>query len=149
MIKNDQKSIKGIRYFDEISEGMSAEISRIIGEEDIVAFAEVTGDKNPIHLDVEYAASSIFGQRICHGMLVAGLVSAVFGCHFPGNGWVYVNQSLQFRNPVFIGEEVTTTVTAKKLIYRKQLVEFDITASVEEKRIITGVATLMSPKRSV
>jgi 3-hydroxybutyryl-CoA dehydratase len=147
MTKNDQKSIKGIRYFDEISEGMSAEISRIIGEEDIVAFAEVTGDKNPIHLDVEYAASSIFGQRICHGMLVAGLISAVFGCHFPGNGWVYVNQSLQFRGPVFIGEEVTITVTVKKLIFRKQLVEFGIIASVEKKKIITGVATLMSPKR--
>tara|TARA_B110000881_G_C18043229_1_gene256030 strand:- start:22 stop:471 length:450 start_codon:yes stop_codon:yes gene_type:complete len=147
MTKNEQKSIKGIRYFDEISEGMSAEISRIIGEEDIVAFAEVTGDKNPIHLDVEYAASSIFGQRICHGMLVAGLISAVFGCHFPGNGWVYVNQSLQFRGPVFIGEEVTITVTVKKLIFRKQLVEFGIIASVEKKKIITGVATLMSPKR--
>ena len=147
MTKNDQKSIKGIRYFDEISEGMSAEISRIIGEEDIVAFAEVTGDKNPIRLDVEYAASSIFGQRICHGMLVAGLISAVFGCHFPGNGWVYVNQSLQFRGPVFIGEEVTITVTVKKLIFRKQLVEFGIIASVEKKKIITGVATLMSPKR--
>jgi 3-hydroxybutyryl-CoA dehydratase len=147
MTKNEQKSIKGIRYFDEISEGMSAKISRIIGEEDIVAFAEVTGDKNPIHLDVEYAASSIFGQRICHGMLVAGLISAVFGCHFPGNGWVYVNQSLQFRGPVFIGEEVTITVTVKKLIFRKQLVEFGIIASVEKKKIITGVATLMSPKR--
>ena len=148
MTKNELKYIKGIRYFDEISEGMSAETSRIIGEKDIIAFAEVTGDKNPIHLDVEYAAGSIFGQRIGHGMLVAGLISAVFGCHFPGNGWVYVNQSLQFRNPVFIGERVTTKVTAKKLIFTKQLVEFDIVASVEKKKIITGVATLMSPKRS-
>ena len=147
MTKNDQKSIKDIRYFDEISEGMSAEISRIICEKDIIAFADVTGDLNPIHLDVEYAAGSIFGQRIGHGMLVAGLISAVFGCHFPGNGWVYVNQSLQFRGPVFIGEEVTITVTVKKLIFRKQLVEFGIIASVEKKKIITGVATLMSPKR--
>ena len=113
MTKNDQKSIKGIRYFDEISEGMSTKISRIIGEKDIIAFAQVTGDMNPIHLDVEYAAGSIFGQRICHGMLVAGLISTVFGCHFPGNGWIYANQSLQFKRPVFIGEKVTITVTVK------------------------------------
>ena len=80
-------------------------------------------------------------------MLVAGLISAVFGCNFPGTGWIYVNQLLQFKNPVFIGEKVTVIVTAKKLISMKQMVEFDLIVSVEEKTVITGVATLMSPRR--
>jgi 3-hydroxybutyryl-CoA dehydratase len=128
---------------------MSAESSKIIGEKDIIAFAEVTGDKNPIHLDAGYAAGSIFGQRIGHGMLVAGFISAVFGCNFPGTGWIYVSQSLQFRNPVFIGERVTAAVTAAKLIPRNQLVEFDIIAWVKKKKVITGVATLKSPTRPV
>ena len=149
MTKANQESISGIRYFDDISKGMSATVSNIINERDVVAFAEITGDKNPIHLDADYARASIFGQRVSHGMLVAGLISAVFGCKFPGKGWIYVNQSLQFKNPVFIGEMVTTTVIAKKLIPKKQIVEFDIVASVEEKYVVTGVATLMAPKRPI
>jgi len=149
MTKANQESISGIRYFDDISKGMSATVSNTINERDVVAFAEITGDKNPIHLDTDYARASIFGQRVSHGMLVAGLISAVFGCKFPGKGWIYVNQSLQFKNPVFIGEMVTTTVIAKKLIPKKQIVEFDIVASVEEKYVVTGVATLMAPKRPI
>jgi 3-hydroxybutyryl-CoA dehydratase len=147
MPMNDQTSKTVIHYFDDITEGMSAEYSKIIVEKDVISFAEVTGDKNPIHLDVDYAANSIFGQRVAHGMLVAGLISAVFGCNFPGTGWIYVNQLLQFKNPVFIGEKITVIVTANKLISRKQMVEFNIIVSVEEKTVITGVATLMSPRR--
>ena len=149
MTKANQEFISAIRYFDDISKGMSATVSNIINERDVVAFAEITGDKNPIHLDADYARASIFGQRVSHGMLVAGLISAVFGCKFPGKGWIYVNQSLQFKKPVFIGEMVTTTVIAKKLIPKKQIVEFDIVASVEEKYVVTGVATLMAPKRPI
>ena len=149
MTKANQEFISAIRYFDDISKGMSATVSNTINERDVVAFAEITGDKNPIHLDTDYARASIFGQRVSHGMLVAGLISAVFGCKFPGKGWIYVNQSLQFKNPVFIGEMVTTTVIAKKLIPKKQIVEFDIVASVEEKYVVTGVATLMAPKRPI
>ena len=149
MTINNHKIISNICFFDEISTGMSAEAYKIMSEKDIIVFAEVTGDKNPIHVDAEYAANSIFGQRVVHGMLVAGFISAVFGCNFPGNGWVYVNQSLQFKNPVFIGEKVTVTVIVKKLIFEKQMAEFDIVARVGEKEIVTGIATLMSPQRPV
>jgi 3-hydroxybutyryl-CoA dehydratase len=149
MIKANREPESGTRYFNDISKGMSGTDSKIISERDVVTFAEITGDRNPIHVDADYARDSIFGRRVSHGMLVAGLISAVFGCKFPGKGWIYVNQALQFQNPVFIGEMVTATVIAKKLISHKQMVEFDIIASVEEKCVVTGVATLMSPKRTV
>ena len=149
MTEANQKPEFGTRYFNDISKGMSATDTKIVSERDVITFAEITGDTNPIHLDVNYARDSIFGRRVSHGMLVAGLISAVFGGKFPGKGWIYVNQSLQFQNPVFIGEMVTATVIAKKLISHKQMVEFDVIASVEEKCVVTGVATLMSPKRPI
>ena len=146
---NNQTSKTGIRYFDEITEGMSAQVSEIILEKDVISFAELTGDKNPIHLDIEHAANSIFGQRVVHGMFVASLISAVFGCNFPGNGWIYVDQSLQFKQPVFIGEKISIIVIAKKLVASKQMVEFEIFAKVEEKNVITGEATLLAPERPI
>ncbi len=144
---NDQTTVPTVRYFDEISEGMSGEFSKTITEADVNTFAEVSGDKNPIHVDVGFAAASIFGQRISHGMLVAGLISAVFGYHFPGPGWIYVNQSLRFKAPVFLGHTVTAAVTATKLIPKKQMIEFDTVVSVDDKVVIDGTALLMSPKR--
>ena len=149
MTKANKKPESGTRYYNDISKGMSATDTKIISELDVATFAEITGDINPIHIDADYARDSIFGQRVSHGMLVAGLISAVFGCKFPGKGWIYINQSLQFQNPVFIGERVTTTVIAKKLISHKQMVEFGIIVSVKEKCVVTGVATLMSPERPV
>ena len=144
---NDQSTAPVVRYFDEISEGMSGEFSKTVTEQDVTTFAEVTGDKNPIHLDADYAASSIFGQRIAHGMLAAGYISAVFGYNFPGPGWIYVNQTLQFKAPVFFGDTMTAVVTATKLIPKKQMIEFDTIVSVGDKVVVEGVATLMSPKR--
>jgi 3-hydroxybutyryl-CoA dehydratase len=144
---NDQTTAPVVRYFDEITEGMSGEFSKTISESDVITFAEVTGDKNPIHLDAEYAESSIFGQRISHGMLVAGLISAVFGYHFPGPGWIYISQNLQFKAPVFLGDTATAVVTATKLIPEKKMIEFETIVSVDDKPVIKGTATLMSPKR--
>jgi 3-hydroxybutyryl-CoA dehydratase len=135
------------RYFDEINIGMCGEFNNIVKEEDIIQFAEITGDRNPIHLDANYARTSIFGQRISHGMLVAGFISAVFGYKFPGPGWIYVSQSLQFKAPVFIGDQTTTLVTVEKLIPEKKMVKFKTLVSVKEKIVITGSATLLSPKR--
>jgi len=144
---NDKSTAPVLRYFDEITEGMTGEFSKSISEADVITFADVTGDKNPIHLDADYAATTIFGQRISHGMLVAGFISAVFGYNFPGPGWIYINQSLQFKAPVFLGDTATAVVTATKLIAEKQMIEFDTVVSVGDKVVIKGTATLMSPKR--
>lgn len=136
-----------LRYFEDIAEGMTGEFTKTVTEEDVIAFAEISGDNNPVHLDEDYAKTSIFGQRISHGMLVAGFISAVFGRVFPGPGWIYVNQSLKFKAPVLLGDTVTTEVKAKKLIEGKRMVELETVCRVGDKVVIEGVAVLLSPKK--
>ncbi|HLJ68752.1 MAG TPA: MaoC family dehydratase [Chloroflexota bacterium] len=92
-------------------EGDSASFSKTITEADILLYAGVSGDTNPLHLDAEYAATTRFGERIAHGMLTAGLISAVLGTKLPGPGAIYVGQTLWFRRPVYIGDTVTATAT--------------------------------------
>lgn len=103
--------------------GMTATRSRTITEADIVLYAGLTGDQNPLHMDAVYAASTPFGGRIAHGMLTAGLISAVLGNDLPGPGAIYLSQSLRFLAPVHIGD----TITARA----------EVTAVREEKRIVT------------
>jgi 3-hydroxybutyryl-CoA dehydratase len=90
--------------------GQRASLSKIIREDDIELFAQVTGDVNPLHLDTEFAARSRFGQKVAHGLLTAGLISAVIGNKLPGPGTIYLNQTLNFRRPVFIGDKITAIV---------------------------------------
>ena len=86
-------------HFEDLEVGMEASFAKTVSESDIVAFAEVTGDKNPVHLDAAYAAKTIFKEPIAHGMLTAGYISAVFGMELPGPGAIYVSQTLNFRAP--------------------------------------------------
>src|SRR5215204_1972511 len=96
--------------------GDSAETRKTIADEDVRAFAELTGDRNPVHLDEEYAASTRFGRRIAHGMLGASLISAVLANELPGRGTVYLSQTLRFTAPVFLGDTVTARVTVKGVV---------------------------------
>ncbi len=91
--------------------GDSASFTKTFTEDDLLLYADVTGDTNPLHMDEDYARAGRFGQRIVHGMLVAGLISTVLGTKLPGPGVIYATQSLQFIYPVFIGDTVTATVT--------------------------------------
>src|ERR1700740_2531126 len=99
------------KCLDEISEGMSAVFSKTVTEADIVLFAGITGDTNPVHLDEEFAKPTMFKGRIAHGMLTAGFISAVFGTKLPGPGCVYMSQTLKFKAPVRIGDTVLARVT--------------------------------------
>ncbi|MGI9292402.1 MAG: MaoC family dehydratase [Pseudomonadales bacterium] len=90
--------------------GDSATISKVFNNDDVEKFAIVSEDCNPIHLDETAAADSIFGQRVVHGMLVGSLFSALLGTKLPGEGSIYLGQTLSFKAPVFIGEEVTASV---------------------------------------
>lgn len=90
-------------------------VVKTIEESDVRAFAEVSGDKNPIHIDEEYAKKSIFGKRIVHGMLSAAYISAVIGNEFPGIGTIYMGQNMRFLKPVYIGDEVKVLVRIKEL----------------------------------
>ncbi|MDH4384868.1 MAG: MaoC family dehydratase, partial [Caulobacter sp.] len=95
-------------FLEDLSLGQTAELVRTVDEAAIVAFAQVTGDENPVHLDEAYAATTAFKTRIAHGMLSAAYISAVIGTQLPGPGTIYMQQALRFKRPVKIGDEVTT-----------------------------------------
>jgi len=102
--------------------GMRATLERTITEEDIVRFAEITGDRNPVHLDAAWAAHSPFGKRIAHGLLTASLIGGILGNQLPGPGAIYLSQTLRFLAPVYIGDTVTASVEVIALRAEKRIV---------------------------
>jgi 3-hydroxybutyryl-CoA dehydratase len=134
-------------YFEDLQLGMEASFAKTVTEADIAAFAEVTGDKNPVHLDEAYAAKTIFKTRIAHGMLTAGYLSAVFGMELPGPGAIYVTQTLNFRGPVKIGDKVIAKVRVAELFTAKRRARFECMCTVEGKPVLEGEAILMVPAR--
>lgn len=134
-------------YFEDLRVGMTDVISRTVTESDIVLFAGVTGDTNPVHLDQAFAEQTLFKGRIAHGVLGAGLISAVFGTKLPGAGCIYVDQNLRFRAPVRIGDTMVARVTLKELIPAKNRVIFDTRCLVGGKVVVEGDATLMVERR--
>ena len=126
---------------------MSASATRTITEDDIVKFAEVSGDHNPLHLDEAFAASTKFGGRVAHGMLTASFISAVFGNKFPGPGCIYISQTLKFKAPVRIGDAVTVEVTLTDLRATRNRATFRTIARVGDKVVIEGEAVAHVPSR--
>jgi 3-hydroxybutyryl-CoA dehydratase len=122
-------------------------MARTVTEGDIVAYAALSGDYNPIHLDPEYAAKTPFKARIAHGILSAGYISAVFGMQLPGPGSVYISQTLNFKAPVKIDDVVVTTVKLIELVPEKKRAKFETVCSVGGKPVLTGEAVLMIPAR--
>ena len=135
------------KYLDEITDGMTAVFSKTVTEADIVLFAGVTGDTNPVHLDEEFAKPTMFKGRIAHGMLTAGFVSAVFGTKLPGPGCIYMSQNLKFKAPVKIGDTVKARVTVSAIDQEKARVTFATTCHVGDKIVLDGEAQLMVPRR--
>jgi 3-hydroxybutyryl-CoA dehydratase len=134
-------------YFDELSVGQSAEVSHVVGVADIEAFAAVSGDHNPVHMDEAFAKTTPFGGRIAHGMLSAAYISAVLGNDLPGPGAIYLSQSLRFRRPVKIGDPVIAKVTVKALDEAKGHVTFETVCLVNGKTVVDGEALIMVPRR--
>ena len=137
---------KGV-FFEDLSLGQEASLSNTVSEADIVAFADVSGDRNPVHLDADYAATTMFKERIAHGMLSAAYISAVFGMKLPGPGAIYISQSLKFKAPVKIGDTVVTTVRVAELVPEKRRVRFECVCTVNDKPVVEGEAVLMVPTR--
>ena len=135
-------------FLEDLSVGQSAELVRTVTEADIVAFAEVTGDTNPVHLDADYAATTPFGERIAHGMLSAGYISAVLGAKMPGPGAIYLAQSLAFKRPVKIGDEVTARVTITAIDEAKARVTLATACLVRGKAVVDGEATIMVSRKA-
>ncbi len=136
-------------YFEDLSIGQSATFGKTISEADILMFAGVSGDTNPVHLDAEYAAETPFKERIAHGMLSAGLISAVLGTKLPGPGAVYVGQTLKFRAPVKIGDTVTARAEVIELEPSKRRVVLRTQCLIKGKVVVDGEATVMVPSRPV
>jgi 3-hydroxybutyryl-CoA dehydratase len=126
--------------------GDSAEASRTITDEDIRAFAELTGDRNPVHLDDEYAAGTRFGRRIAHGMLGASLISALLANELPGSGTVYLSQSLRFAAPVYPGDTVTARVEVSRVREDKPIVTLEtVCRNQRGELLIEGEAVVLAP----
>ncbi len=134
-------------YFEDLSVGQEASISNTVTADVISAFAAVSGDRNPVHVDADYAATTMFKEPIAHGMLSAAYISAVFGMRLPGPGAIYISQTLNFKAPVKIGDEVVTTVKVAELIPEKRRAKFDCVCTVNGKPVVQGEAVLMVPTR--
>jgi len=128
-------------YFDEIKLGQSAEFAKTVTEADIAGFAGVSGDFNPVHVNEEYAQTTMFKGRIAHGMLSAAFISTVLGTKLPGPGCIYVSQALKFKAPVRIGDTVVAKVTVTEIVAEKRRVTFACECRVGDTVVIDGAAT--------
>jgi 3-hydroxybutyryl-CoA dehydratase len=136
-----------ILHFEDLHVGMRETLMKTVMESDVVGFARISGDENPIHLCDVYAAQSRFGQRIAHGLYTASLISAVLGTRLPGPGAVYRSQSLNFHAPVHIGEVVTVMVEVTELIEKGRKVRLSCEALVDGNRVLDGEAIVSVPAR--
>jgi 3-hydroxybutyryl-CoA dehydratase len=131
---------------NQLTVGQSYETNFVITAELVERFAEVTGDHNPIHLNEEYAAKSIFKQRVAHGMLQAGFLSGILGCHFPGVGTIYLSQTLKFIKPVFIKDQITLRLEILEINSEKNNVRLEtLFTNQKGEAVITGEALVKPP----
>ncbi|EEW5974035.1 MaoC family dehydratase [Escherichia coli] len=128
--------------------GMTAQYSQTVSDSDIKAFSGLSGDKNPVHMSDEYAQKTMFKKRIAHGFMSASYFSAIFGTKLPGEGCVYLSQTLKFIKPVYIGDTVTAIVTLTKINSRSRRLTFDTICVVKNETVISGVAEIYLPKIS-
>jgi 3-hydroxybutyryl-CoA dehydratase len=135
-------------FFEDLYVGQTACLSKTITEADIQTYAAVSMDTNPIHLDEAVAQQSRFGGRIAHGMLSAGLISAVLGSQLPGPGCIYTRQSLNFRAPVRIGSTVRAVVEITDLNPLSKKATLKTTCMVKEEVVIDGQACVLVPSRA-
>src|SRR5690349_24291331 len=134
-------------FFEDLSVGMTETLEKTVASSDVVGFAQLTGDRNPIHLSEHFAARTSFGKRIAHGLYTASLISAVLGTRLPGPGAIYISQTLNFRAPVKIGDTVTVIVEAVELIPEGRQVKFHCEALVDGKTVLDGEALVSVPGR--
>lgn len=138
---------RGTICIEDIEMGMTRYLRKQVTDHDIEMFAEVSTDRNPVHLDDAYAQDTIFEGRIAHGMLTAGLISAVIGEQLPGHGTVYLGQSLKFLAPVRPGDTVYAEVKVTDIDIAKRRVTLETHCSVDGKKVVIGEAKVLAPSR--
>lgn len=134
-------------FFEDLSVGQSAETTKVVTANDVEAFAAVSGDTNPVHLDEAYAKTTTFQTRIAHGMLSGAYISAVIGTKLPGPGAIYLSQSMRFRRPVKLGDPVVTRVTVQALDAQRGHATLATVCQVGGKTVVDGEAVIMVPRK--
>ena len=134
-----------VLHFEDLTVGMKETISKVVSSSDVVGFAELTGDRNPIHLAEHFAAKTPFKTRIAHGLYTASLISALLGTRLPGPGAIYVSQTLNFRAPVRIGDTVQVRVEVVELIPERNRARLACTCSVNGEVVLDGEALIKVP----
>jgi len=134
-------------YIDELEPGMTASFGKTITDADILMFSGVSGDTNPVHLDEEFASSTMFEGRIAHGILVGSLISTVLGTRMPGPGAVYISQTLKFMAPVRAGDTVRARVTITEVDREKKRVTLETGCYIGDRAVVQGEAKLMVQRR--
>ena len=140
-------SPRGTICIEDIEMGMTRYIRKIITDRDIELFAEISTDHNPVHLDDDYARDTIFEGRIAHGMLTAGLISAVIGEQLPGHGTIYMSQNLKFLAPVRPGDLVYAEVKVVDMVIDKRRVKLNCRCEVNGANVLVGEAMVLAPSR--
>lgn len=138
---------RGTICIEDLEIGMMRHLRKEITDRDIEMFAEISTDRNPVHLDDDYAQDTIFEGRIAHGMLTAGLISAVIGEQLPGHGTVYLGQTLKFMAPVRPGDTVVTEVVVRDIDHSRRRVGLDCRCLVGDTVVLKGEALVLAPSR--
>ncbi|MEH6549981.1 MAG: MaoC/PaaZ C-terminal domain-containing protein [Pseudomonadales bacterium] len=142
-------TIENIPY-DELVIGQKASYSHTVTDEDIILFAKLSGDTNPVHLDEEYAATTQFGGRIAHGMLTGALISAAVALNMPGPGTIYLGQTMRFRAPVRIGDTLTVNMELTTKNDKRKIVTLDIVVVNQNgDKVVTGESTALAPTEKI
>ena len=134
-------------YLEDLSVGMEASYAKTITNDDVLAFADLSGDVNPVHLNDAFAAGTIFKKRIAHGFLTGSLFSTVLGTRLPGPGCIYLSQTMKFRAPVYIGDEVVATLRITSLDPDKARATLACDCAVNGKTVLEGEAVMMVDRR--
>jgi 3-hydroxybutyryl-CoA dehydratase len=129
--------------FDDLVVGQSAEYSKQVSDSDVMSFAEITGDFNPVHVDADAATKTRFGGRIAHGMLSAGLVSAAIANRLPGPGAIYLAQTLRFTAPVRLDDTITVKLTITELLPKKRVKLSTVCLNQNGETVLDGEATIL------
>ena len=135
-------------YFEDLQVGMDDAYAKTITDADVITFAGISGDTNPVHLNHEFASETLFEGQVAHGMLTASFISTVIGTKLPGPGCIYVSQNLRFMAPVKVGDTVTATCTISRLIPEKHMIEMETICSVGVKTVLDGQATILVPTKA-
>ena len=135
--------------YDTLEVGQQARLQRTVEERDIQLFAAVSGDRNPVHLDAEYAAASLFKERIAHGMFSGALISAAIACELPGPGTIYLGQQLKFTRPVKLGDQLTVELEVLEKLAKGRVRQATRVSNQAGELVVDGEAEVLAPREAL